>query len=156
VLESKLSAVGYGFLIPFFFVYTGISFDIQALLDEPILMVGVPIFVLTFLLARGIPALLLYRKELDRRNRFALGIFCATELPLVVAITTIAVDEGHMAAGTASALVGAAVLSTAVLPMVALRIREGATKIYLDDVQPGIPVPRGAGLTGSDSPGDES
>lgn len=154
VLESKLSAIGYGFLIPFFFVYTGITFDIQALLDEPILLIGVPVFLLTFLLARGIPALLLYRRELDRRNRFALGVFCATELPLVVAITTIAVENGHMQPGTASALVGAAVLSTAALPMIALKIREKSTKIYLDDVEPGIPVPPGTGLTGGSASGD--
>ncbi len=55
ILESKLSAVGYGFLIPFFFVYTGISFDIDALLSKPLLILGVPVFLLAFLVARGDP-----------------------------------------------------------------------------------------------------
>ena len=148
VLESKLSAVGYGFLIPFFFVYTGINFDISALFDSPLLLLGVPIFMLCFLIARGVPALLLYRHVLDLRNRFALAAFMATELPLVVAITTIAVADDKMSSGTAASLVGAAVLSTAVLPMVGLKLREGATKVYLDDTGPGIPVPEGAGLVG--------
>lgn len=148
VLESKLAAVGYGFFIPFFFVFTGISFDLESLLESPVLLIGVPIFLLGFLLSRGIPALLLYRKHLALRDRFALGAFMATELPLVVAISTIAVDQGHMAPGTSAALVGAAVLSTAVLPMIGLRIREGSEKVYLDDVAPGIVPPAGAGLTG--------
>jgi Kef-type K+ transport system membrane component KefB len=80
VLESKLAAVGYGFFIPFFFVFTGISFDLNALLESPALMIGVPIFLLGFLLSRGIPALLLYRKQLPAmRDRLALGAFMATD-----------------------------------------------------------------------------
>ncbi|MGB3098601.1 MAG: cation:proton antiporter, partial [Solirubrobacterales bacterium] len=131
VLESKLAAVGYGFLIPFFFVFTGIQFDIAALFDSPLLLVGVPLFVLCFLIVRGVPAMLLYRRDLDRRSRVALAVFSATELPLVVAITTIAVDKGEMGSGTAASLVGAAVLSTAVLPMIALRIRASMQKTYV-------------------------
>jgi hypothetical protein len=53
----------------------------------------------------------------------ALAFFSSTELPLVVAITTIAVNEGHMRATTSAALVGAAVLSTAVYPLLGLRTR---------------------------------
>ena len=29
ILESKLSAVGYGFLIPFFFVVSGVEFELE-------------------------------------------------------------------------------------------------------------------------------
>jgi hypothetical protein len=43
----------------------------------------------------------------------------------VVAITTIAVSEGHMRSATAAALVGAAVLSTAIYPLVGLALRRG-------------------------------
>ncbi len=35
ILESKLSAVGYGFLIPFFFVVSGIEFDVSASSTTP-------------------------------------------------------------------------------------------------------------------------
>lgn len=123
IFESKLSAIGYGFLIPFFFVVSGISFDVTALVDDPRRAILVPIFFLIFLVVRGVPALLLYREALGRRDRAALAFFSATELPLVVAITTIAVAEGHMRATTSAALVGAAVLSTAVYPLLGLRMR---------------------------------
>ena len=155
ILESKLSAIGYGFLIPFFFVHTGISFDLDALLDNPLLLLGIPVFLLAFLIARGTPALVLYRHALDRRNRIALAFFTATELPLVVAITTIAVNEGHMAPGTAASLVGAAVVSCAIFPLIALKLREGATKIYLDEVATGIPTLPGTGLTGMSGDPDD-
>lgn len=123
IFESKLSAIGYGFLIPFFFVVSGINFDVSALVDDPKRAVLVPIFFLLFLVVRGVPALLLYRDALERRDRAALAFFSSTELPLVVAITTIAVTEGHMRATTSAALVGAAVLSTAVYPLLGLRMR---------------------------------
>jgi Kef-type K+ transport system membrane component KefB len=125
VFESKLTAVGYGFFIPFFFVVSGIEFDLAALTDTPLRLLELPLFLALFLVVRGAPALLLYRGVLDLRDRTALAVFSATELPLVVAITTIAVEEGHMRSATAAALVGAGILSTAILPIVGLRLRAG-------------------------------
>jgi Kef-type K+ transport system membrane component KefB len=123
IFESKLTAVGYGFFIPFFFVTSGIKFDLSALTDDPIRLLELPLFLALFLIVRGAPALLLYTQVLDRSERFALALFSATELPLVVAITTIAIEEGHMRAATAASLVGAAILSTAIYPLLALRLR---------------------------------
>ena len=123
IFESKLTAIGYGFLIPFFFVVSGMAFDAEGLVTSPGALSKLPLFLLFFLLDRGIPALLLYRRELGRRDRFALGFFCATELPLVVAITTIARAHHDMRATTATALVGAAIISTLVYPLIGLRLR---------------------------------
>jgi hypothetical protein len=78
---------------------------------------------LLFLVVRGTPAMLLYRGILDARERVALALMCSTQLPLVLAITTVATDSGHMRQPTAAALVGAAVLSTLIFPMLALRLR---------------------------------
>jgi Kef-type K+ transport system membrane component KefB len=125
VLESKLTAVGYGFLIPFFFVATGVEFDIAALVEDPIRLLEVPMFAALFLLVRGVPALVLYRGQFAIRDRVALAFYSATELPLVVAITTIAVERGDMRTGTAAALVGAGMLSTAIFPLIAMFLRRG-------------------------------
>jgi Kef-type K+ transport system membrane component KefB len=123
VLESKLSAVGYGFLIPFFFVVSGMGFDVEGLFTSVGAMAKLPLFAASFLIVRGVPALLFYRRDLGLRDRFALGFFCATELPLVVAITTLAQAQGEMRASTATALVGAAIISTLAYPLVGLRLR---------------------------------
>jgi Kef-type K+ transport system membrane component KefB len=123
VFESKLAAVGYGFFIPFFFITSGIKFELSALTDDPIRLLELPLFLALFLVVRGAPALLFYRRLLDRTDRFALGLFSATELPLVVAITTIAIEQGHMRASTAASLVGAAILSTTIYPLLGLRLR---------------------------------
>ncbi|HET7444682.1 MAG TPA: cation:proton antiporter [Solirubrobacterales bacterium] len=122
VFESKLAAVGFGFFVPFFFVTSGIAFDLDALGSAGALA-KLALFFVLFLVVRGAPALLLYRRVLDRRDRTALALYCATELPLVVAITTIAVDAGHMRSSTAAGLVGAGMLSTLAFPLLAAALR---------------------------------
>ena len=79
-------------------------------------------------MTRGTPALLLYRKALDARGRLALAFFSATELPLVVAITTLATDAGEMRSSTAAGLVGAAMLSTLIYPFVGMALRRGVSR----------------------------
>jgi Kef-type K+ transport system membrane component KefB len=123
VFDSKLTAVGYGLLIPFFFVTSGMAFDLDALTGSTEAVLKMLLFLGLFLVVRGTPALLLYRGVLAARDRVALAFFCATELPLVVAITTIAVDQGHMHSDTAAGLVGAAIISTLVYPLIGLRLR---------------------------------
>jgi Kef-type K+ transport system membrane component KefB len=123
VFDSKLTAVGYGLLIPFFFITSGMAFNLDALTASTGAMLKLPMFLALFLIVRGTPALLLYREVLALRDRVALAMFCATELPLVVAITTLAIDQGHMRSSTAAGLVGAAILSTLIYPLVGLRLR---------------------------------
>jgi hypothetical protein len=81
-------------------------------------------FFVLFLVVRGTPAMLLYRRVLPlRQDREALALFTATQLPLVVAITAVAVDGGHMRSSTAAALVGAGALSTLAGPLHGLHVR---------------------------------
>jgi Kef-type K+ transport system membrane component KefB len=140
VFESKLTAVGFGFFVPFFFVTSGISFDLAALGSLGAIAKLAMFFVL-FLVVRGVPALLLYRGVLSLRDRAALAFYSATELPLVVAITTIAVETDHMKTSTAAGLVGAAMLSTLIFPFVGQALRSGAKE---NEVEPGAgPSPGG-------------
>jgi Kef-type K+ transport system membrane component KefB len=88
VFESKLTAVGFGFFVPFFFITSGIEFDLAALGSATALL-KLAMFFCLFLIVRGAPAMLLYRSVLGARQRGALAFYSATELPLVVAITTI-------------------------------------------------------------------
>ncbi len=118
VFESKLTAVGFGFFVPFFFVASGIDFDLDALGSAEALA-KLALFLGLFLVVRGAPALLLYRRVLNTRERGALAFYSATELPLVVAIATLAVEGGHMRTSTAAGLIGAAMLSTLIFPFVA-------------------------------------
>ncbi|MET9541941.1 cation:proton antiporter [Streptomyces sp. NPDC006553] len=125
ILE-KIEAVGFGFLVPVFFVVTGIEFDLASLLGGGRTLLLLPAFLLLFLAVRGGPIWFLAPRDLDRRDRGGLVLYGSTALPLVVAITTIGVDDKTMTAGEAAALVGAGMLSVLVFPLVALKSRSGA------------------------------
>ena len=94
------------------------------------------LFFALFLVVRGVPALVLYRHVLDRRNRMALALMSSTQLPLVLAITTIATADHHMIPSTAAALVGGAVLSTLCFPFLGLRLRGDLAEAAEADAEP--------------------
>lgn len=123
VFDSKLTGVGFGVFVPFFFIVSGMRLDIPALIASPGGLAKVALFFVLFLIVRGTPALLLYRRVLAQRERLALAFLSSTQLPLVVAITDLATGTGHMRASTAAALVGAAALSTLVFPIVGLKLK---------------------------------
>ena len=143
--DSKLTAVAFGVFIPFFFVVSGMRLDVDALFASPSGVAKLAIFFVLFLVVRGTPALLLYRGVLPlKEDRMALALFTATQLPLVVAITTVAVDGGHMRSSTAAALVGAGALSTLAGPLHGLRMRRIAAERRADGeaapLHPDVPV----------------
>jgi Kef-type K+ transport system membrane component KefB len=117
-LLSKIEGLGFGFLIPIFFVVTGMNFDLDALTSSVTALLRLPLFLLLFLLVRGIPALL-YRKDLARGQLVPFAFLSATALPLVVVITNIGVQTDRMTSANAAALVGAAMASVLVYPQVA-------------------------------------
>ncbi len=117
---GKLDAVGFGFLIPVFFIATGMDYDLDALFSNPESLVLVPGFALLFLVGRGLPAMLLYRGELSRNDRISLALFSGAALPLLVAITQIGLDTHTMRPEVAVSLVGAGMLSVLVYPLLAL------------------------------------
>jgi len=139
VFESKLTAVGFGFFVPFFFITSGMELDVEALGSLGAMLKLVMFFGL-FLVIRGVPALLLYRGVLRARQRASLAFYSATELPLVVAITTLAIDANHMKTSTAASLVGAAMLSTMIYPFVGLLLQRRAVR-YGETGPPGDALP---------------
>ncbi|WP_370412906.1 cation:proton antiporter [Streptomyces fradiae] len=125
ILE-KVEAVGFGFLVPVFFVVTGIEFDLDSLLSGGRTLLLLPLFLALFLVVRGGPIWFLAPRDLGRRDRSGLVLYGSTALPLVVAITTIGVDDKTLTAGEAAALVGAGMVSVLVFPLLALELRAGA------------------------------
>jgi Kef-type K+ transport system membrane component KefB len=122
----KLEAVGYGFLIPVFFISSGIRLDVRALLADASALSTVPIFLVALLIIRGLPALL-YRPLIGLRNSVIAGLLQATSLPFIVAATMIGTEIGVLNPRTAAALVAAGLLSVLIFPATALTLLQGAT-----------------------------
>ncbi len=119
-LLTRLDGLGYGFLIPVFFIASGMRLDVVALVTDPRALAMVPVFAALMLAVRGLPVLLLARGDLDAPRRQALALHAGTQLPLVVAISAIAVQAGAMPPWQAASLVGGGVLTMLVYPTLGL------------------------------------
>src|SRR5215468_6137163 len=136
----KLEAIGYGFLVPVFFVSSGVKLDLAGLLDSPSALVRVPVFLLALLVVRGLPALIGLRAN-GTPGKLALGLLQATSLPFIVTATQIGVTLGKITPVTGAALVCAGLLSVVIFPPVALGLlRRGAQEPAAAEAAP-VPEP---------------
>ena len=124
-LENKLNGLAFGLLIPIFFVTSGMAIDAAAVAAEPLLLI---MFVLLIVLVRGLPVFassLLERDPVDGAQRFGtrdsarIGLFAATGLPIIVAVTTTAVSAGQMSSANASVLVAGGAVTVLIMPLAA-------------------------------------
>jgi Kef-type K+ transport system membrane component KefB len=140
--RAKLDAIGYGFLIPVFFVSSGIQLDLRGLLDHPTALLRVPAFLLALLVVRGVPAVL-YRRPFGRSGTIAAGLLQATSLPFLVTVAQIGTVTGRLSGTDAAALVCAGLLSVLIFPALALGLLGPTTSAAVPSQQEG-PVTEGA------------
>ena len=122
--EIKLQGIGFGFLIPIFFIATGVQFDLKALLAHPAAIAEVPLFLVALLIARGVPALL-YVRLIGLRHASVAGLMQATTLTFVIVATQIGLAARLISVTTSSSLLAAGLLSAALFPGLALRLLTG-------------------------------
>ena len=120
---ARSRRVAFGFLVPVFFVYTGVTFDLEALFAQPILFLLLPVVLVVLLLVRGLPSTLAAPQGSTARERMSIALFGATALPIIVAVTAIGIDEKILSSANAALLVGAGMLSVLLFPLVAMTIR---------------------------------
>ncbi len=120
-LRTKLEAIGFGFVVPVFFVSSGIRLDLTGLMHSPGALVRVPVFFAILLVVRGAPAFLSVR-ELGARATVAVGLLQATSLPFLVTATQIGITLGKISSVTAAAIVCAGLLSVLIFPPAALAL----------------------------------
>ncbi|WP_347958055.1 cation:proton antiporter [Gordonia aichiensis] len=129
-VETKIDALAFGFLVPLFFVYTGVKFDLRSLLDDPVAFAWIPAVMVALLLIRGLPSMLAAPEGAGPRERIAVGLFGATGLPIIVVVSQIGVQQDVLTGTDAAVLVGAGLLSVLIFPLIAARVRartDGAT-----------------------------
>lgn len=122
-VESKVEAVAFGFLVPAFFIYTGLTLDLNSLLAQPVLFLLLPVVLVVLLIVRGLPSSLAAPPGSTRRDRVSLVLFGATALPIIVAVTAIGVNEKILTTTSAAVLVGGGMLSVLLFPLLAMIIR---------------------------------
>lgn len=121
-LADRLDGLGSGFLIPLFFINSGMCLDFSALATHPLAVLWIPVVALLMLLVRGIPIAALARPALPARARWALALDCGTQLPLVVAIAMLALQRQVLTAAESTALVAGAMATMMLFPALAARL----------------------------------
>jgi Kef-type K+ transport system membrane component KefB len=139
----KLEGIGFGFLIPIFFIATGITYPLKALLHQPAAIAEVPLFLAALLLVRGLPALL-YRRFAGLRRAGAAGLLQATTLTFVIVATQIGLATGKTTPTRAASLLAAGLLSAALFPAGAQRLLSPPARAGQEESDAGLPRGRSA------------
>ncbi len=119
--QTKLEGIGFGFLVPVFFITTGVQFDARALVSNPTAIAGIPLFLAALLAVRGVPALA-YARRFGKRRAGVAGLMQATSLTFVIVATQIGTASGQISQTTGAALLAAGLLSAALFPAAALKL----------------------------------
>lgn len=120
-MEMKHNAIAYGFLVPLFFVASGAKVDVRAIGAEPELL---GLFILLLLFVRALPIFVglstgRESRTMDVRERLTIAFYCTTALPIIVAVTSVAVSAEAMSQQTASVLVAAGGVTVFLMPLLA-------------------------------------
>ncbi len=132
-LETKLEGMAFGFFIPLFFVVSGCAVNLKKVAAMPSYLL---IFIAALVLVRSIPIILSLslrkstRKEISLHNRTSIALYCTTALPLIVAITGIAVRQHLMHEDVASVLIAAGALTVFLMPFL------GSILYHVVDAEP--------------------
>lgn len=124
MLIHKLDGIGFGFLIPIFFVMSGVKFDLPAAFGSVTGVVRVLIITALLYAARGVPCLLFYKRDLTDNERKALSFYASAQFPLLVAFAELGVHTGRMRPEGAASLIAAGMLSLLLFPARALAYRK--------------------------------
>jgi Kef-type K+ transport system membrane component KefB len=117
-LELRLNGLAFGFLIPVFFVTSGMAINPAAVAGAPGVLL---VFVALIFIIRGGWVFLAERvgRGTDTRQSVAIALFAATGLPIIVAVTSAAVAAGQMSQTNASILTAGGAITVLICPLAA-------------------------------------
>ena len=137
--EEKLDGLAYGFFVPIFFVTSGMGIEAGLNAED---LVNLLAFFVLLVLVRGVPVWLASRVERRRdgsraysmRQSLQIAVYSTTALPIIVAVTQVAVSAEAMSTSFASTLVLAGVLSVLVLPAAGLGLGRRSDHVPANEV----------------------
>ena len=120
MITARLETVGFTFMIPLFFVVSGMGINPSVVASSPLLLAMV---VIGILLVRGVPVFIAERFTntgsglQSMSEKVELALYSAAGLPIIVAVTSIAKSSGLLESSTASLLVAGGALTVLLFPL---------------------------------------
>lgn len=135
-VAHKVEVVGFSFLIPVFFVTSGMDIDLAAVLILWPVVLG---FVAIIAVVHGL-VIFVHERYVrtgsglrDARHQAALGLYSATGLPMIVAVTQVAKGADIVSQDTASVMVTGGAVTVLLFPLVARLLVKWSAPVEIVD-----------------------
>lgn len=116
LFEDKINSLGFGFLIPFFFIGLGADFDIRLLSSSQYIKWAF-FFVFMIYISNAIPLLFYKFMGLKRTDAVFLAIILSAPLSMLVVSSEIGEKMGLLSASQKSSIILAALISSILFPL---------------------------------------
>ncbi|MBN1312747.1 MAG: cation:proton antiporter, partial [Anaerolineae bacterium] len=115
-VTHELETIGYGFLIPLFFIKVGIDFELAALLTSPQAMLLVPLLIVAAVAVKVLPGLI-FRLQHGWREVLSGSLLLSARLSLIIAAAAIGTRLGIITGPTNAAILLVAILTVTLAPL---------------------------------------
>lgn len=113
----KLDAIGFGFLIPIFFIMVGVNFNLHSLLVDPKALLLLPLLFLATYVFKALPILIL-RLCYPWRQTLAGATLLTTQMSVTVAAAAVGLKIGAISSGVDTAIVFVAMSTAVISPVI--------------------------------------
>lgn len=120
-LEEKMSSLGFGFLVPIFFIHVGVSFDLHSL-TLPGVVSGALLITVTMIVIRVLAAFPLRHVE-TKKEVLISAISLSMPLTLLIAVATIGYDSNNIDLITYYQLILASLFEVIIVMFIIKRFR---------------------------------
>ena len=115
-ISAQLESIGYGFLIPIFFIKVGIDYNFSALFNSSRAMLLVPLLIVAAIAVKVFPALI-FRVRYSLKESLSAGALLSARLSLIIAASAVGLRLGVISEATNAAILLVAILTVTLSPL---------------------------------------
>jgi trk system potassium uptake protein TrkA len=115
-LKYELDIIGYGFLIPIFFIMVGVNMDLSSVFEEPRSLLYIPVFLVVIFIVKLIPSLFMSFR-FGYNKAIAGGVILSSQLSVLIVGAQMAFNLGIMKSSNYSAFVLIVLISCILFPI---------------------------------------
>lgn len=127
-VHNKLDAIGFGFLIPIFFIMVGVNFNIRSLFGDSKALLLLPILFVATYAFKALPVLLL-RLRYPWRETLSGASLLTTQMSVTVAAASVGLQIGAIRPGVDTAIILVAMLTSVISPVMFGRLVRTSTDV---------------------------
>lgn len=115
-ISHQLNIIGYGFLIPIFFIMIGVKVDLKIVFTDPSIILKAIIMLIIFFIVKFIPSLLL-RKKFGMKKAVSSSVLLSAQLSIVIVSAELALKFGFITNPDYSAFILTTIASCILFPI---------------------------------------